>query len=1485
MRFRATVASFSAVFVIAAAVGWSARQEGPVFHFRGLRRPRVLYVADTPKRETFAEVLRAGVGVGVTFAPLNYRDQEMHHLCDKPLEETKEDQAYVNEKAGEYVETMLSKIDEFDVVIAQFNPRPRSEEAKKRLFPIQQRLVEYVRKGGNLVFINPSWEITFRDTPLADVVPVRFEKHKAWTFGCGGATDHPLTRGIPLEVTGSHWYGPVYEPVDATCVPLTRNERAARFWYRRLPEGGQVVHIYQASGGKSQWGSGTNYDSYEADRPDDGAAWISFYRRLFYWLTHGDKAFPVLVKIALPPEASCRRGQTLSVPVEVENRSELRREVSLALEVSHRRSPRRITRTKLLSLQKGGRTKVALDFPVSLPCTDSYLLLKAKALDAAEGTILSESASWVPFVHLVPLTVETHRHAYLPGQRIKATVRWGEGAKPGKYTWRLYLVDRSGRALQAVEGRTSVEEGLVGSFTAPLVMPDGGPEFAASYWATAILYSGGQIAGVARTQVQLDRPWTMREQFQWSLWTWGGAGRRIELYQDAGFNALGYPGNPYTADRYGMRQYVEGTGINTFGVTIDHDNWRDVRAAMEKTIKGLEERGGPDARSKVLVSLGEESGFKGGWGMRYYWPEDKAPEHVQKVFDDYLRELYDGKMDILNEEWGTDYRSFDEIPLEKSKVRMPAQAFVTAQAWEAMQEKGQSKDVIRVDVGEPDPKRKYLAHSAPYFETYRFFDWYYQKYCDLATEVYRGLRNPVPLTIMSAPAGFYPKVDVYNFAGQGPFYPKESGLAGSAIARRDYGDVPGFSAAMWAYFDLRSLWSCTVLSSILAGNTHIDYWVDVPLTFNADLTHTRASFWTKALRRKLHPIEPILLHKRFAYTDGLGMFVGRQPLPKGITGKHFGSAISCNAPVYSALEKSGYMPKVVHAKDLRDVKVLVASYAQVLTAEEGRQISEFVRKGGLLITTPWLASCSPHGNLLTVYPAEETGLAELLGFRLLNTSQKLSREEVTVPPGEELPVPRDLTLLSKGRDAVLDPAPDVQVLARYEDGTPLLLTRQVGRGRIAYLNFVYDWDGWWNSFHSPDREAYRMLLNALVRSGGVRAEYFLAFESAEPVEDNKGWWGVQMKTKPSPGQSIAWWASQLYSDAGGRIRYLATFADHRSPRISARLHWAEPDVRIFDLLEGKEVPTDDGPPVLALRPGQAALWAITAQAPGALHLAVPQRIEAGKPLEVSARLDGADASSAYGLVLDVFDPQGKPSRCHSLTNVSAPGGRAQVEIPTAMNDAVGEYRIVATESMTRLQAEARFTLTAPARVPARSVLNPFPERASEGWPATKMASEQFLQELRKLRSIYDGSYEGLEAKYMLSYYLNVPFRPDNRHAVMRRLQRTPWAPHLKALADAIGKGERFYLLGEDLNADPVTGIAIDPFALAHPRTFVEKLSKMSSQPSRTVEIEGMTFNVLRIGAGALVTSNASVDRAAYLSSDFVAWHRRLKRALREIFAE
>ena len=161
-----------------------------------------------------------------------------------------------------------------------------------------------------------------------------------------------------------------------------------------------------------------------------------------------------------------------------------------------------------------------------------------------------------------------------------------------------------------------------------------------------------------------------------------------------------------------------------------------------------------------------------------------------------------------------------------------------------------------------------------------------------------------------------------------------------------------------------------------------------------------------------------------------------------------------------------------------------------------------------------------------------------------------------------------------------------------------------------------------------------------------------------------------------------------------------------------------------------------------------------------------------------------------------------------------------------------------------------------------------------------MTSEEFLNLLRQLREVYLGSYRGLEAKYALSYYLNTPFRPNSRHAIVRRLQRTDWRPHLTATVDAIEAGETVCLLGEDLNVDPLTGLTIDPLAVADIPAFTKSLTELPNASRRRVALAGVTFDVVRLGAGALAVSDTSVDRSAYHSSDFVKWHERVKLALR-----
>jgi hypothetical protein len=1436
----------------------------PVPHYRTLRPPRVLMLVENSTGMRTGLAWEQDSGARVTTVQLGRVNEDVYHLCDKPLESVKADYDYIDQRIQTYLDDRIAHLNDYDLVIAEFGTHGDPHRTE-----VMEKLAAWVRAGGKLISVGTD----FAGTPLQDLMPIRVDPKlgNAWAEERGRATDAPLVRGVPLDTLGNHAWEPVYAPYDQTAVLLTEHPRYPQDWYRELPGGGKVVFLLEDHG--SQWLWNGQYATSSPQRPDDNAAWRQFARRLVYGLVYGDKAFPVLARITPAAGASGQYGVLLALPVDVENRSGEPRTVDIRMQLLMRRGGEHTDAVQPVTLAAGERRTLNFNFTPELPANDPYLLAHAVVVSDDGREQLSEASSWLPFTATVPVTLATDHPGYRTGAPIQATVAWKSGA-PGKYTLDCALADYQGRVLQRKQVPVTVGA-AAGSSTVGFTMPGAGPQVCFAYYITALLRSGKQVAGSARAQVQLDDPWSMRRQLQFSVWGYGGRPDFMTLMQDAGMNTLGYPGSTTLAERYNMHQYVEGTGINTFGVTIDYDNWNDVRKAMEAQMDAAA-KAGPDSRSKSLVSLGEESGFKNGWGERYYWDTPQAPPLVQKVFDEYLNERYNGDIARLNKEWGANYASFSDVPLLKSNVQGPSTVFVGAQAWAALADKDK-QGKFPVEFDKVDSSQPYLARTAPFVESVNFFDWYYQKYCDLAMATYRTHDNPVPLSVMSAPGGFYPKVDVHDFNGAGPFYPKEWAAVNNEIARRDIGDVPGFSGAMWEYFDLKPLWDAVIYGNLLQGDTHLDYWVDFPLTFNPDITHDRSTLWTKELRHKIRPIEPILLHKRVACTPGLGMFVGSQPLGNGLVNQ-FNSSLSPNAPAYSALEESGYLPRVVKTSDLKDMRVLVTSYAQSISPTEGKQITDFVHNGGTLIATPWLGSCTSHGNALTVYPSAETGLDKLLGFHLLQTSQSAHEEDfqAALPFGDK---PATITLNSHSHDGVQDIAPDVKVLARYKDGTPALLTRSVGKGRVVYLNFIYDWHGWWNSFAEPSREAYRKLFENIVQASGIKRDYYLAFDSMQHTTEDDGWWGTVDNNKPAPGESIPWWYSMSYADSTGRIKYLAVMTDERSPIITANV-WIPNHARIYDLFTGKAIDNSGShPPKLTLHPGQAAFWAILPAEPAPLTAKVTPTVKAGSPITLTLRTnDSADR----GAMIDVFDAKGTRHPEYSVANAQLSKGAATIAIPTALNDQPGSYRAVVTDSINRRQTAVAFRIIGTDGTLLREVYQPFPPALPNDTMAPAMSDDEFLSKLRSLRDVYLGSYSGLDNKYQLSYYLFVLFEPENRHGLMRQLQRTDWAPHLKAVADALRHGEHFVLDAEDLNIDPASGLKIDPFAVNDPPAFLDQLAAQPGAHRHTAKINGLTFDIIELGSGSVVVCRDSVDRAAYRSVEFAAWQTGLKTALQTL---
>ncbi len=1455
----------------------------------GLKRPQILWISPPGPAEAMGNSIRCDI----TYFRPELTDLDLHHLTDKPLEEEKKVCDALQERNGKYLCSLIDGLKEYDVLVLAVNPQ-------KFDAGLQSKIVSWVNDGGKLIYYPPHWEIIFKpENPLAGIMPVRpgEYKFKAWNVGQFGATDNPLVRGLPIELIGDHFYGPIYEPADAACEALTvekpgsprPHEKIARFWTRKIGEkGGEVVFLSASPfAQKHQWGSGS-YASYEQERPGDRAVWIGFFKRLFYSLSCGEKAFPVLLDIKKDETLQAEPGRELDIQVAAENMlADKTVELELELNLSSPRTGgiQKISKPLLLKQKEKVSVPFKLQLPKALPL--ERIMVSAMSKDKVGGAVISDSWTWIPVRPAVEIILESAKVGFLSGEKIPVSVRFGKLGS-AEMTAKAFLVDFQGGILQQATFDGKLPENP-SAWDFSFVMPKDLDGSKYAYWITACVFDAGALSAVKRLQVYNDDPWDMRRQFQFSLWSAGVNADSIRLYEDAGFNSLGYGGSPYWAEKKGWRRYDEGTGIDTFGVCIDHDNWADVEKAMKKTID-VQNKNGPNSRSLALVSLGEESGFKGGWGTRYYWDGDQAPAIPQKVFDDYLKELYKDKIADLNESWGSNYTSFSEIPLTKKYSVGPRLITIAGQNYPGDSKEKEWK--LDVDVANISAEKKYVAKTAPYFETYAFYDWYYQKYCDLATDVFRKNRNSSARTIMSAPGGFYPKVDVFNFDGIGPFHAKERASAENAKARLEYGDIPGFSGALWAYFDLERLWRSEIFSYVAAGNTHIDYWVDFPLTFNNDLSHTRASFWTKKFMHAIRRLEPLLLHKKVYYTPGLGIFTGKQLIPKGLAGQYFNAGVSPNVEPYSAMEESGYFPRFVKAEELSDIKVLFCSYAQLVTSEEAAKLKEFVERGGLLITTPWMASSSEHKNLLSVYPAEETELDRLFGFKLLHSSQLQKKVPLKIDPSDSIQLASGIEINSFGQDKVLDMAGDVKVLAEYQDKSPAILGRQVGKGMMIYFNFIYCWSGWWNTFYEPQREAYRRLVKAIIeKDGRVKSEFFISYKSHDP-KPQKGWWGTIGLDKLGtwkPGDSVPYWAAALYTDPTGTNKYLFVFSDHRAPKIDAELSLPHRDSVVFAsrgsaILAGmKKLEHDqNGNLPLSIDPGGGTVLAIVKDPPQKIGVEVPEEVKAGTELAVELKLKSAssDVVADFGILLDTAGPDGEYDEFLSASNWTVSRGSGTLKMPVPLNQKPGKYTIVAMEQANAgLCAERNFNVVGPPEpLPPRELIQPFPPD-TELSPVPPMTPDEFVQELVKLRKVYLTQHTGLDAKYYLDFFLYVPFIKDTRHHIMHRLSKQNWKDYVHAVGQALHKGEAFYLTGEDMGVDPRSGMIIDGTVPLR-KDFLGELSALNDAKSAKVKVAGREMSVVSIGSGKLVYDPVSLQEL-YMSEDFEAWQKGWLASMRE----
>ncbi len=240
-------------------------------------------------------------------------------------------------------------------------------------------------------------------------------------------------------------------------------------------------------------------------------------------------------------------------------------------------------------------------------------------------------------------------------------------------------------------------------------------------------------------------------------------------------------------------------------------------------------------------------------------------------------------------------------------------------------------------------------------------------------------------------------------------------------------------------------------------------------------------------------------------------------------------------------------------------------------------------------------------------------------------------------------------------------------LAESDDGTtaPVIFHRRVGDGHAIYLAC--------DAFASRPMAFQEWLLD-LLATKDIRPAAQVFSRDAETGQ-----------TGPRQAGGVQW-------KEDGDLRYVLLARGEND--LPQRLVF-DRKAHIYDVLNKAYVGYGDHVDYTATQ-YTLRLFALLPYAVERLALEAPKELAAGSDATISAELavKGGEAQRHWFRV-EVFKPDGTPDRSYADT-VAAPGGRATISIPFALNDAIGTWRIRVTDAAFGTSAETSIALHAAA---------------------------------------------------------------------------------------------------------------------------------------------------------------------------------------------
>jgi hypothetical protein len=1253
------------------------------------------------------------------------------------------------------------------------------------------------------------------NSPFGALWPAKALKESNWmSEGARRAEDAIALSGLPIRLLRDSTYLPLDEPTPGSTA-LSANMCGSV--YTRKVGKGSIVYV--PTGPISRYWEAIASFGRKYDHDD---IWLRLWDQLLYETVRGADAIPAFSDLG-PGAKEAGAGQVYALPGRIINRT-ARGPLAVSVHVTNPRGGVVYSADETVEAPARGTRPYAVHVPVAADWPAGLYPVYLTVGDPVAKVQFHQALEFIPIAGQLRLELKADKKGYRLGEEAKFTLTGSSGA-PWDGSVHFGVYDFRGRLLATANQAARFVTNQPQEFTFRTLMADQGVRVD-TLWAEVVARKDGREWGRAEAKIYKYEPWNMRNEYQWS--TWAGTAcappslvpRAMRLMAHAGLNALGYPGRSelyYPAERWGWRSYNEGIGMNTFSPVIEFTSDAEIEAALLKEAEPSFNSRDMNSATFILGSVGEEAGYKDGWGKTYYWDTPVAPEKSCRAFQWYLKGRY-GEISKLNATWKTAYRSWDEVKLTR-EFSEPAPK-LESDGWAHPKQSPLGPDVTAVSL-------------APYSDTVQFYAWYYDRFVTIAKRILRHRINPVPLTMASAPASWIFDSRACDVRLAGPNAWNESQMHSLMD-----GKEPGFGL-IWGHFDWQVKTDNMFWGFLLGRCGHNNYWVDVPLMFNADLTHTRASFAIRRWTQRFAGHERIILDSVPSPSDAAVLG------PTGLGTDEQERNMSSSLQV--ALAQGGFGLPASSATDLGKYKIAFAVGRQAVSKEEAARLQAFVERGGVLTFTSRFATQDEFGSPHSVCPGH--GLAEKWNLR--------TSAEPASPPEASHSAALDglgerfkglkLTTAARLREKVKQTG--WSPLAQYEDETPAVLTRTLGGGRLYYVNAAYQshWYIQWVTPTGPERQGFYRLVEWLCNQAEARRTLRLEGDLSQLLHV----------------------AVKQFTDPTGDIGYVVVRTSGEVPWVAGQLKWLGPQTAGYDVLDGRAVGRDVP---LNFKPGTGKLLAFVEKPVKQVRVsASPAKIVAGEPLQIEISVLGADDTPVRGrFPLEIRVRAQNRREIEGLRrSISQPSG-GKFSLQTSLSDPAGTWTITAIDGISGLSGSCPVSVTVPPGLAAAPGFVPW------GWPSeifepVQLTPGQFVDRLRALARLYrtDQSGTGWMAKQRLCYYYD--YFPGTRHALLQPLLDADWGDYAGAVRQAVSDGTELIFTGEDLGIHPGSGLEVYPHHDAG--QFAALRMALDGATWHVASADGDTV-VATLGRGRTIFCRESVDAAGHDNPSAVRWQQR-----------